>query len=179
MAPITSRVVDDFRNEPILAEELPRLDDDNFVPVDPNFLRVSLIGRALFACGVLVLAVVVAVLMPSRSWIPLTAGFVLLVLTAASVAIRILEVRNIAYQVRSHDVSYRSGVLVKVVSTVPFVRVQHARISQGPVQRHFGIATLEVNSAGPDLHIHGLGTDTAERLKTLVVERAGDLVEEQ
>ena len=42
----------------------------------------------------------------------------------------------------------------------------------------FGIATLEVNSAGPDLQIEGLATDTAERLKALVVERAGDLVED-
>jgi membrane protein YdbS with pleckstrin-like domain len=64
------------------------------------------------------------------------------------------------------------------VETVPFVRVQHARISQGPIERSFGLATLEVNSAGPDLHIHGLPADDAERLKIVVVERAGDLAEE-
>jgi len=68
--------------------------------------------------------------------------------------------------------------LTKRVSTVPFVRVQHARIRQGPVQRRFGLATLEINSAGPDLRIQGLAGDTADRLKALVVERAGDLAED-
>ena len=87
--------------------------------------------------------------------------------------------RNIGYQVREHDLSYRRGVLTKTVSTVPFVRVQHARVTQGPVERAFGIAKLAVNSAGPDLHISGLSFDDAERLRAIVVERAGDLIEEQ
>ena len=89
-----------------------------------------------------------------------------------------IEVRHLAYQVREQDVSYRSGVLVKKVATVPFVRVQHARIRQGPLQRRFGLASVEVNSAGPDLMIKGLAADQAEQLKQLVVERAGDLEEE-
>lgn len=169
----------DFVNEPVPADDLPRLDDANFVAVDPNLLRVSMIGRAIFAGVVVVAGVVIAVIVPSRSWIPLAVMAGVLLLTAASAALRIVEVRNIAYQVRTHDLSYRSGVLIKTVSTVPFVRVQHARIRQGPVQRRFGIATLEVNSAGPDVHIHGLAIETANRLKALVVERAGDLREDQ
>ena len=114
----------------------------------------------------------------SRPWIPLLVMAIMLSLTAVTAVLKVLEVRNIGYQVRDHDLSYRSGVLVKTVETVPFVRVQHARISQGPIQRSFGLATLEVNSAGPDLQIHGLPAEDAERLKVVVVERAGDLAEE-
>ncbi len=148
------------------------------MPMHPNFLRVALIGRALFAAIVIVVGVVVAIGVPSQSWIPLAVAGGLLVLTALGAALKVLEVNNIAYQVREHDLSYRSGVLVKTVETVPFVRVQHARIRQGPIQRAFDLATLEVNSAGPDLHIHGLGSDDSEKLKLLVVERAGELSEE-
>ena len=50
---------------------------------------------------------------------------------------------------------------------------------QGPIERLFGLATLGINSAGPDLAIAGLGIDDATRLRALVVERAGDLIEEQ
>lgn len=168
----------DFSNEPIDVADIPTLDASAFVSMHPNLLRVALIGRGVLAAIAIVVGAVVATLVPSRSWIPLLVAGVVIALVALSAALKVVEVRNIAYQVREHDLSYRSGVLVKTVETVPFVRVQHARISQGPIQRRFDLATLEVNSAGPDLHIHGLGSGDAERLKVLVVERAGELIEE-
>lgn len=173
----------DFVNEPIRADSLPRLRDDRFEPVDPNWLRVSLLGMGLFASAVTAGGVTTWLVLANRdrwgSWIPLAIAGALVVLTALSAAIRVVEVRYVAYQVRNHDISYRSGVLVRRVSTVPFARVQHAQIRQGPVQRRYGIAMLEVNSAGPDLKIHGLPADIADQLKALVVERAGDLTEAQ
>ncbi len=167
-----------FSNEPIDVSGIPVLDQESFVSMHPNFLRVALIGRAIFAVTAVVVGIVVSIVVASRSWIPLLVMGVLVVLTAIGAVLKVLEVNNIGYQVREHDLSYRSGVLVKTVETVPFVRVQHARIRQGPIQRAFDLATLEVSSAGPDLHIHGLGSDDAERLKLLVVERAGELSEE-
>ena len=168
----------EFSNEPVDLAGIPRLDDDAFVPVDPNYLRVSLLGSAIFAAIALVAGVVVAVLVPSNSWIPLVVAAGVIVLTGLSAVLKSIEVKNIAYQVREHDLSYRSGVLIKNVETVPFVRVQHARVTRGPVERAFGLASLAVNSAGPDLNIAGLAADDAERLRALVVERAGELVEE-
>lgn len=167
-----------FTNEPIDVSGIPLLDEDSFVGMHPNFVRVALIGRGIFAALVVVAGVVASIVVPSNPSIPLVVMGVLVALTAVGAAFKVLEVNNIAYQVREHDLSYRSGVLVRTVETVPFVRVQHARIRQGPIQRAFDLATLEVNSAGPDLHIHGLGSHDAERLKILVVERAGDLDEE-
>lgn len=171
-------VADDFSNDPVDVSGLPALSESDFVPIDRNYLRVSLLGSGIFAAIVIIASVVVAMLVPSNSWIPLLVMAVLLVLTAVGAALKSLEVKNIAYQVREHDLSYRSGVLFKSVETVPFVRVQHARVTQGPVERGFGLASLAVNSAGPDLTIAGLGSADAERLRALVVERAGELVEE-
>lgn len=165
-------------NNPVNVAELPVLVDAAFVPVHPNYLRVSLVGIGLAAVAVVVAGAVTASLVPRRGWIPVLVTAGLLVLLAASAVLKILAVRYMAYQVRDHDLSFRQGVVVKRVSTVPFVRVQHARVRSGPVQRRFGLATLEVNSAGPDLRIEGLASDEAERLKALVVERAGDLIEE-
>lgn len=168
-----------FTNEPIDLSGLPQLSDEGFVAVHPNYLRVSLIGSAIFGAIVLVIGIVTAILVPSRPWIPLLIMTVVLVLTAIGAALKVLEVKNIAYQVRQHDISYRTGVLTRSVETIPFVRVQHARVNRGPVERAFGLATLAVNTAGPDLDIAGLGADDAERLRALVVERAGELVEEE
>jgi len=168
----------DFVNEPLDLADVPTLRDDPFVGVHPNHLRISLLGSGLFAVLTVVVGVVVAVLLPEKSWVPLLVAAGIVALTLLDMWLTTIEVRHLAYQVRDHDVSYRSGVLVKKVATVPFVRVQHARIRQGPIQRRFGLATVEVNSAGPDLMIKGLGVDDADRLKGLVVERAGDLDED-
>lgn len=169
-----------FSNEPIDVSAIPQLSDDDFVSMDPNFLRVSLIGRALFALVVIVAAAAVLIFADdAEQWIVFAVAGGVLALTLISAVLKIFEVRNIAYQVREHDLSYRNGVIVKRVQTVPFVRVQHARMRQGPVQRLFKLATININSAGPDIAIPGLSNDDATRLRALVVERAGDLVEEQ
>lgn len=167
-----------FSNDPIDVSTIPRLLDEDFSPVDPKYLTVSLIGYGIWAVAVIVVCSVLATVLPNNNWIPLAVLAGLLFLTALSVIGTILGVKNIGYQVREHDISYRHGVLTKTVSTVPFVRVQHARVTQGPVERLFSLAKLAVNSAGPDLHISGLAFDEAERLRALVVERAGELTEE-
>lgn len=169
-----------FSNEPIDVSAIPQLRDEDFVSMDPNFLRVSIIGHALFASVVIAAAVAVIIFAENAErWIVYAVAGGFLALTLVSAVLKIFEVRNIAYQVREHDLSYRTGVIVKRVQTVPFVRVQHARMRQGPVQRVFNLATLNINSAGPDIAIAGLSNDDATRLRALVVERAGDLVEEQ
>lgn len=167
-----------FSNEPIDVSAIPRLSDEAFSPVDPNYLKVSLIGYAIWTVLIVALCVVIAVVVPENGWIALVAMAGLLFLTLLSMIATIFGVKNIGYQVREHDLSYRRGVLTKTVETVPFVRVQHARVAQGPVERLFGIAKLAVNSAGPDLNIAGLAFDDAERLRAIVVERAGELTEE-
>jgi len=167
-----------FVNEPIDVSTIPRIRDEDFVGVHPNYLRVSLIGYAIWFAVVVFVGVTLFIALPSNSWIALVVMAVVLVVTVVAFTLTILGVKNIGYQVRAHDLSYRHGVFTKTVETVPFVRVQHARVTQGPVERAFGIAKLAVNSACPDLNISGLGFDDAERLRSIVVERAGELVEE-
>lgn len=168
-------MVSQFLNEPLAVDSIPRLTDEAFTPVDKNYLRASLLVTAVVAVVVLAAGVVLAAVVPRRSWLPLVIMLGVLVLVGLAAVRKVLEVRHIAYQVRDHDISYRSGVIVKTVETIPFVRVQHARTRQGPIHRRFGLATLEVNSAGPDIAIEGLRLEDAERLKALVVSRAGDL----
>ncbi len=168
-----------FSNEPIDVSGIPQLRDEAFISVHPNLLRVALIGRAIFTVLIIAGAFVVTTFGEAESLIVWAIAGGVVALTILSVILKILEINNIAYQVREHDLSYRNGLLVKRVQTVPFVRVQHAQMRQGPIERLFGLATLGINSAGPDLAIAGLGIDDATRLRALVVERAGDLIEEQ
>lgn len=156
---------------------MPELDDGVFVPLDPNYLRVSLVAMGIFATIVVAVCGAIAIRV-EMAWIPLLVLAIVLALVAVAATLRRIEIRNIGYQVRTHDISFRRGVVKRTVSTLPFVRVQHARLDRGPVERRFGLATLHVNSAGPDLVIPGLPVADAERIKALVTDRAGALTEE-
>ena len=159
-------------NEPLDVSDLPRLRDEDFRPVDPRYLRVALIGRAIAAAIVAIGSAVLLVVLDGGSWWALASAMILLGLIAASAVGQVIAVRHLGYQLRDRDVSVRRGVFMRSQETVPFVRVQHVRIRQGLVQRRFGLATVEVNSAGPDVHLVGLDAENAERIKQLVVDRA-------
>jgi len=169
---------DGFSNESLDVSSIPRLNDDAFVPVDRNYLKVSMIGYVIWTLLVIGVCVAISVVIPENKWIPLVVMAGILALTALGAVGTILGVKNLGYQVREHDLTFRHGVLTKTVETVPFVRVQHARVTQGPIERAFGISRLAVNSAGPDLNLPGLAFDDAERLRAIVVERAGELNED-
>ena len=76
---------------------------------------------------------------------------------------------------------HRKGVLFKSTTTIPFNRVQHCEISQGPIQRMFNLHTLEIFTAGggkSDLAIPGLEGDTAQQIKEFIVKKTAIAEEE-
>lgn len=166
-----------FSNEPLDVSELPTLDQEQFLALDPNYLRVRLIGDAIFAGLVVVGAVVLAFLV--TWWIPLVVAVALLALTGLAAWSQWLEVSHLGYLVREKDFSFRRGVISRAVTTVPFARVQHVSIDRGPIERYFGMATLDMRTAGGGLNVSGLSEETASQLKALVVDRAGAAAAEE
>lgn len=164
-----------FTNEPVTADDLPRLDEVAFDPLAPAYLRL----RAITAAGVAAVSILIAVGVIALAPSPLTVlvvGLGLLVIGAGCVLHRV-EADRMGYVVREHDLSFRSGVVSRSTSTVPFARVQHVSIGRGPLDRRFGVASLQVRTAGGSIGIPGLPAETAERLKLLVTERAAELAD--
>ncbi|WP_420453045.1 PH domain-containing protein [Ilumatobacter sp.] len=165
----------EVRNDPIASAHLPRLDDVEFEPLHPLYLRLRLLGA--LAAAVVVVAVVVAAVAATRAPVvpAIAIGLLALVLVASSAVVAALEVRSMGYAVRELDVSARRGLLNRTVRTAPYARVQDVGIDRGPIERRLGLATLQLRTAGGSISVPGMSLDTAERLKALVVDRAGEL----
>ena len=89
-----------------------------------------------------------------------------------SSAYGIVADKNKAYAIREHDFSYRSGVIFQSVVSQPILRIQHVELKHGPVDRHFGLASLEVFSAGGAMHtfaIPGLPEEKASEIRSYVL----------
>jgi membrane protein YdbS with pleckstrin-like domain len=138
------------------------------------------IGRALLF-GLLVGGVATAVAFAvDQSW--LWVGPLLFVLVAGiGVVHSILLYRSWSYEVREDSLFLDRGVITRVQTVVPYVRVQHIDTSRGPIERAAGLSTLVVYTAGSrgaDVTIPGLtppeADDLQARLKVLAIESEGE-----
>ena len=91
-----------------------------------------------------------------------------------------LRYRAWRYRLRDDALYLERGVLTRVRTVVPYVRVQHVDTSRGPMERSLGLSTLVVYTAGSrgaDVSIPGLtpeeASDLQRRLKELAIETEG------
>ena len=79
-----------------------------------------------------------------------------------------IEHRHTSYRVDERGIEIRRGVLWRQVIHVPRSRVQHTDVSQGPIERGFGLGTLVIYTAGTDharVDLSGLEHATALRIR--------------
>src|SRR3546814_11642477 len=68
------------------------------------------------------------------------------------------------------------GILFRADSVVPFGRVQHIDVNQGPLERFYGLATLTVHTAGThnaSVHLPGLEEALARAMRRSAERRVG------
>jgi membrane protein YdbS with pleckstrin-like domain len=93
------------------------------------------------------------------------------VLLAAAVALGWRAIgRNVAswgYTERTDDLLIRNGVLLRRLVVVPYGRMQFVDVQTGPLQRVFGLTTVQLHTAAAasDAAIPGLRPAEAARLR--------------
>jgi uncharacterized protein len=87
-----------------------------------------------------------------------------------------IEYRHSFYRVDEEGIEIRRGVYWRVVINVPRSRVQHTDVSQGPLERRFGLGTLVVYTAGTDhakVNLAGLEHATALSIREHLLAKEG------
>ena len=76
--------------------------------------------------------------------------------------------QHISYRVDAQGIEIQKGVYWRVAINVPRSRVQHIDVSQGPLERRYGLGTLVIYTAGTDhakVDLAGLEHGVAIRLR--------------
>lgn len=81
--------------------------------------------------------------------------------------------RHWRYDVTEHELHLQRGILILTWTLVPMVRVQHVNTKQGPILRHYGLASVEVATAAGAQEIPALAIDVADELRNRIAELAG------
>lgn len=144
-----------------------------WTPVSPRLVSARRVGLVL---GLAPVAAVLIVLVALAPYLP---RWVYAVALATVVGVGILwwfwiavQVRRWGYAERDEDLYVRNGALFRSLVAVPYGRMQYVDVSSGPVDRHFGIATISLHTAAPGTSavVPGLPADEAARLRDRLTE---------
>jgi membrane protein YdbS with pleckstrin-like domain len=77
------------------------------------------------------------------------------------------RVRAWGYAERAEDLLVKRGVMFRRISVIPYGRMQYVEVAAGPLERAFGLATVQMHTAAAasDARIPGLTAAEAARLR--------------
>ncbi len=123
---------------------------------------------------VLVISTAIAVL-PYQSLIFSIAFF--LIFSTLMIVYNIKRYELWSFEIKEDHVYIEKGVLVKIKSMIPFVRIQHVDSRRGILDRLFGLSRVVIftaGSRGADVVIPGLKPERAEEIQEHLKEVAID-----
>ena len=151
-------------------------DDNELTKVDPAYITALRINAVLTSIPFIIGAIVLESAFAGENPVPFGVIIGLVVFLALVLVIRYPSRR---WQARGYNMSEDRlrvvrGVLWHSDTVVPFGRVQHIDVDQGPIERALGIATLTLHTAGnhnASVLLPGLKHERATEMRETIRER--------
>ena len=121
-------------------------DHDELTPLDPRYKTMMRVIAAIIALALLIGATIAEFAIPGWTgavWVP-----VLFVVAYIVIYLPMRRYATRGYSLVEERLRVVRGVLFHADTVVPFGRVQHIDVNQGPLERAFGLATVTVHTAG-------------------------------
>jgi membrane protein YdbS with pleckstrin-like domain len=144
-------------------------DDDQLVGVDPAYRTVLLLRGSIWAALLLLCAIAAEFLVDlptGLATIPALAIGGWLALISPGV-----RFRRLGYTFSEDRLRVVRGYIFYSDTLVPFSRIQHIDVEQGPILRQFGLAELHVHTASGDnevISVPGLPRADAESMREAI-----------
>ncbi len=171
-----------WASEAVGEPELPAVaepPDEAFYPIDPRFVRAEQLSDLIVAGALFIGAVIWSGVHAFANgfngfFYVLAGGSLAVVGVTAWFAVfwPRLTFRYTRWRLDESGLEIRKGVLWRHRIIVPLSRVQHADVSQGPLQRAFGLGTLTVHTAGTtsaSVELAGLNHNVAVQVRDVIV----------
>lgn len=164
--------MDNFTNDVLAIEQLPKYESVVLNTLDSKYTTV--VGIAILMTIVSAAAGLATVLYFNPELLLFTTQLVIAFTVGAFLfaLLSFIGVKKKAYAFREHDVIYQHGVISTTTIVIPYNRVQHVALHEGFVARFFGLARIDIFTAGgssSDIIIPGIAKDQAEDIKQLLM----------
>ena len=121
-------------------------DEDALTPLHPNYVKLVRLTALLFALPPLV----VALILETRGIVPRGVILVPVLLLALWLIVRapLRRYQARGFRMGADRLRVVRGLVFHSDTVVPFGRVQHIDVHQGPLERAYGLGTLVLHTAG-------------------------------
>ncbi|MEL7189729.1 MAG: PH domain-containing protein [Pseudomonadota bacterium] len=145
-------------------------DAEELTKLDPNYVTALRLTAMLTLVPLMIGALVIEATFGEDFGLPtgVIAGPVLLLGLFWIIRVPARRYAARGYQISADRLRVVRGILWRSDTIVPFGRVQHIDVDQGPIERFFDIATLTVHTAGnhnASVHLPGLNHDLAKDMR--------------
>lgn len=165
--------MEEFTNETIDTKQLPRYESVELTLLHKNYWKVLLINNAIIFSVIAIVMIFLWInIEDSQEFSPFLVFGIFLVIVNVSFFLNRISFKKKAYAFRNHDVIYRSGLIATNTMVIPYNRVQHVALHEGFLSRYFGLAKVEIFTAGgsaSDIEIPGIAKEEAENIKQLLM----------
>ena len=146
-------------------------------PVSRKLITVELIARITFSLTLLIGLAIGYYFAEHWAWLVAMAAVVVLAVWRAIITVR--AVKAWGYAERDNDLLVRHGLLIRRLSIVPYARMQYVDVTAGPLERAFGLATVQLHTAAAasDARVPGLPPAEAARLRDRLTALGEDRAE--
>ena len=146
--------------------------EGQLTPLHPNYVKVVRLGTVLTALPPLVAVSVLELVGPVPRGVVIVPALLLLAWLVIKVPLRRYAARG--YSMDADRLRVVRGLLWRKDTVVPFGRVQHIDVARGPIERHYGLATLVVHTAGThnaSVALPGLGEQDALQMREAIRDK--------
>ena len=152
------------------------VDDGELTKVDPAYITALRINAALTSIPFIIGSLVLESALVGESPMPfgLIVGFVVFLALVFVIRYPSRRWQARGYHMSEDRLRVVRGVMWHSDTVVPFGRVQHIDVDQGPIERALGISTLTLHTAGShnaSVHLPGLKHERATDMRETIRER--------
>ena len=174
---------DQFTNYQIEISELPSITSLELKALHKDYLTAQMIRALIF--WIVFSILFVSVLFLNDKEYPRYLNYIALAIFFTVLALRFILIyvgfHKKNYALRQRDILYKTGFIWRSNTIIPFNRIQHAEVNQGPIERLFDLSMLRIFTAGgsaSDMVIPGLRPDEAHRIKEFILSKTASDEEE-
>lgn len=164
--------MENFTNETIDTAQLPRFEEVSMTILHRDYWKVVALTWVIIFAVVGIAFVCAVTFIEEFQKIGFGLLIPLLALMGLCLFFAYVSFRKKAFAFRNHDVLFRHGIVATTTIVIPYNRVQHVALHEGFISRFFGLATIEIFTAGgssSDIEIPGIEKEQAENIKQLLM----------
>lgn len=165
-------LMENFTNETIDTTQLPKFEEVTFTKLHAAYWKVLLINIGVLFLLIGLASALMVWNIPELEAYQLQIGAGILVIYGLLLLCYRIGFQKKGFAFRMHDVLFRQGVIATNTMVIPYNRIQHVSLHEGIVSRMFGLAKIEIFTAGghsSDLEIPGIEKQQAENIKQLLM----------